>query len=131
MAKEQFKKDNAKAYEWLRKARKSCIEYITRVVKEHDNMIRFDFDNNKEILTVMYDGGNYPEYNSNCFSCLYNVHINKNGNLCAEIEESPDYDFDRMNTEEIMTIAEAIHDSVIPRLNDPDYEDPYAVEGED
>ena len=122
MAKEKFLKDNAKVYEWLRKARQSCIEYITRVVKEHNNMIRFDFDYDYENMNIMYDGGNHPEYASNCFSCLYNVHIDKDGNLCAEIEESTDYDFDRMSTTEIMMIAEAIHDSAIPRLNDPDYE---------
>lgn len=116
MAKEKFLKDNAKAYEWLRKARQSCIEYITRVVKEHNNMICFDFNYDDENLNVMYDGGNHPEYASNCFSCLYNVHIDKNGNLCVNIEDCDDYDFDRMGTDEIMMIAEAIHDSVIPRL---------------
>ncbi len=124
MAKEKFLKDNAKVYEWLGKARQSCIEYITRVVKEHGNMIRFDLDYDDENMTVMYDGGNHPEYASNCFSCLDNVHINNEGCLCSEIEESKDYDFDRMNTIEIMVIAEAIHNSVLPRLNDPDYEDP-------
>ena len=121
MAKEQFEKDNAKAYEWLRKARQSCIDYITKVVKEHDNIITFDFDYDDENMNVMYDGGNHPEYASNAFSCLYNVHFDRNGILCVEIEESPDYDFDRMGTLEIMMIAEAIHDSVLPRLSDPEY----------
>lgn len=123
MAKEQFKKDNAKAYEWLRKARKSCIEYITRVVKEHNNIIRFDTDYNDEILCVSYDGGGHPEYASNCYSDVYNVHIDNNGCLCAKIEDCQDYDFERINTEEVMMIAEAIHDSAIPRLDNPDYEE--------
>lgn len=122
MAKEQFEKDNAKAYEWLRKARKSCIEYITRVVKERNNIIQFDTEYEDEILSVSYDGGGHPEYASNCFSDVYNVHIDNNGCLCAEIEDCQDYDFDRLNTEEVMMIAEAIHDSAIPRLDDPDYE---------
>lgn len=118
MAKEQFIKDNTKAYEWLRKAHHSCIEYITRVVKEHNNIIQFDTDYDDEVLSVSYDGGGHPEYASNCYSDVYNVHIDNNGCLCAEIEECDHYDFERMNTLDIMAIAEAIHDSAVPRLDE-------------
>lgn len=116
MAKEQFQKDNAKAYECLRKARQSCIEYITRMVKEHDNVISFNTEYDDEVLAVIYDGGNHPEYASNLCSDLIDVHFDRNGRLCANIEDCDDYVFDRMNTDDIMLIAEVIHDSVIPRL---------------
>lgn len=75
MAKERFLKDNEKAYEWLRKARKSCIEYINRVVSEHKCIIHFDRNYNDENFCIMYDGGNHPEYASNCFSSVESVFI--------------------------------------------------------
>ena len=121
MAKEKFLKDNAKAYEWLRKARQSCIEYITRVVKEHDNCITFVFDYDDENFCIMYDGGNHPEYASNCFSLVYSVFINKDGYLCVNIEDSSDYNIDRVNTDDVMTIAEALYNSAVPRLSDPEF----------
>jgi hypothetical protein len=105
------------AYDALSKARTSCMEYITEKVKENGGEIVFDTDYDAENINIMYDGGNHPEYASNCFSFLTRAYINDDS-LTFEIEDSNDYDVDRVNTDDLMAIAEAIHDSVIPRLNE-------------
>lgn len=105
------------AYDALSKARTSCTEYITEKVKECGGEIVFDTDYDAENINIMYDGGNHPEYASNCFSFLTRAYINGDS-LTFEIEDSNDYDVDRVNTDDLMAIAEAIHDSVIPRLNE-------------
>lgn len=104
------------AYKALSKARTSCEDYITEKVKECGGEIVFDTDYDDENINVMYDGGNHPEYASNCFSCLTRAYIN-DGGLTFEIEDSNDYDVDRVATEDLMGIAMAIHDSVMPRLS--------------
>ena len=105
------------AYDALSKARTSCTEYITEKVKECGGEIVFDTDYNEENIAVMYDGSNHPEYDSNCSSYLYRAYINDN-RLTFEIEDTNYYDVDRVITNDLMTIATAIHDSVMPRLNE-------------
>ena len=103
-------------YDAMSKARTSCTEYITEKVKENGGEIVFDTDYDAENINIMYDGGNHPEYASNCYSCLTRAYIN-DGTLTFEIEDCNDYDVDRVTTDDLMTITMAIHDSVMPRLN--------------
>lgn len=104
------------AYKAMSKARTSCTKYITEKVKENGGEIVFDTDYDDENITVMYDGGNHPEYASNCFSPLTCAYIYDN-TLTFEIAECKAYDVDRVNTYDLMTIATAIYNSVMPRIN--------------
>lgn len=103
------------AYDAMSKARTSCTEYITEKVKKNGGEIVFDTDYDDENITIMYDGGNHPEYASNCFSYLTRAYIDDD-ELTFEIEESDAYEADRVTTDDLMVIATAIHDSVMPRL---------------
>lgn len=106
-----------KAYDILREARKAAIDYITRMVKKHGGEIVFDSDYNEENISVMYDGGNHPEYASNCFSTVYSIY-EKEGEIYLKIEDCSAYDFDHMGTDDIITVADAIHVSADKRLNE-------------
>ncbi len=92
------------------------MEYITEKVKECGGKIVFDTDYDDENITITYDGGNHPEYKSNCCSHLYRAYINDD-KLTFEIDDTNYYNVDRVTTDDLMTIAMAIHDSVMPRLS--------------
>ena len=114
---EKYIELSEKAYDILREARKAAIEYITRMLKKHGGKIDFDFNYDRENICVMYDGGNHPEYASNCFSTVYSV-FEKEGELYLNIEDCSAYDFDSMGTDDIITVADAIHDSADQRLDE-------------
>ena len=95
------------------KLRNECIEYLTRVCKEHGR-IEFDEDNDDEYICIAYDGGNHPEYASNICSQCYAVKLNERGNISVEIEETDDYEHNRIETIEIYDIAFVVYN----KLND-------------
>ena len=118
MAKEEkFVSLAKKAYAAMGKARTEAIDYITRTVKKHGGEIKFDFNYDDENITVMYDGGNHPEYASNCFSTVSGLVYNEeNDEVYVDIEDCNEYEFDRMSTDDILTVAKAIYNSADKRL---------------
>ncbi len=79
--------------------RKEFEESLTRIVKENGGVIDFtdeDGDFYDDIVAISYDGGNHPEYASDCFSNVYDIHLNKNGKLAVSLEEDDDYEIDRI-----------------------------------
>lgn len=109
----RFPKSVEKFYEAMRKVRKDCISYLEYVLQFYGT-VKFDFDYDEQNISISYDGGNHPEYASNCYSTVYDVHRDRNGNICLEIEDSSDYDLDRVRTDDLVAICEAIQDSYIP-----------------
>lgn len=106
---------NFKFYDnWRRKLRGSCIRYIARAIKKY-GPIEFEYDNN-EFVTVVYNGGNHPEYASNAFSQVSRVYM-KNNDIYVETEDSNIKESD-LTTEELYDIVATIHDYTIPRLED-------------
>jgi len=116
MAKEEKFVSLAKeAYTAMDKARIEAIGYITRIVKKHGGEIKFDFNYDDEDITVMYDGGNNPEYARwNTVSGL--VYNEENDDVYVDIEDCNEYEFDRMSTDDILTVAKAIYYSADKRL---------------
>ena len=111
---------NAKYFNnWRRKLRGSCIRYIVAAIQKYGT-IEFDYDND-EYVSVVYDGGNHPEYASNAFSQVNKVYMKKN-DIYVETEDS-DIKETELSTEELYDIATTIHDFCIPRMENADPED--------
>jgi hypothetical protein len=115
-----------KYYEVTCEARKHCKEFLLWALKKYGNKdvdqngrvkftLEFDPSYDYEIINIMYDGGGHPEYASNCFSEVYSVTLS-NGDLSVYIEDSSNYEFDRIAIEDLLTICSVIKDSVIPRI---------------
>ena len=122
----RFPKSVEKYCEALKKMRKDCIAYLKYVLKFYGE-VKFNFDYDEQNICISYDGGNHPEYASNCYSTVYRVYRGNDGEICLEIEDSSAYELDRVSTEDLVCICEAIQDSYIPMLeetpDDPEDED--------
>lgn len=49
-------------------------------------------------ISVTYDGGNHPEYASDAYSRVYAVYLDENGKICLEIEDSEEYELERVQS---------------------------------
>lgn len=114
--KTQLKKDADAMYRAMTKARETATAFITDAVNNNGGSIEFDCESDGEYISVAYDGGNHPEYASNVFSTVYGVSMHRNGYLVLETEDCPEYDFTYVDTVDVVKIAEAIEDFVLPRL---------------
>lgn len=96
--------------ELSKKLRKESEKYLKKVLQKADGKrINLDWEELEELdlneISVSYDGGNHPEYASDCFATVEGVHITKNGKLCVEVEEEYDYEVDRITTSELYDVA--------------------------
>lgn len=91
--------------------RNACIEYLNSILdKVPFNVIEIDDD---YPVSCAYDGGNHPEYNSNCFSKVLGVHKNpKNNNIYLDIEDADNYSIDSVSAETLYYICESVKNSV-------------------
>ena len=95
--------------------RKACIDYITKVLKGRDGeMIVLDpksmdeeMQDEFQAVTVPYDGGNHPEYNSNCFSQVNAAYL-KGNDIYLDIDETDEYSIDNIDIQDIENIAELV-----------------------
>ena len=105
-------------YNWAeigRNLRKSCIDYIRGVLKGLDGeMIVLDpksmdeeMQDEFQAVTVPYDGGNHPEYNSNCFSQVNAAYL-KGNDIYLDIDETDEYSIDNIDIQDIENIAELV-----------------------
>lgn len=98
-----------------RNLRKSCIDYIRGVLKGLDGeMIVLDpksmdeeIQDEFQAVTVPYDGGNHPEYNSNCFSQVNAAYL-KGNDIYLDIDETDEYSIDNIDIQDVENIAELV-----------------------
>lgn len=98
-----------------RNLRKSCIDYIRGVLKGLDGeMIVLDpksmdeeMQDEFQAVTVPYDGGNHPEYNSNCFSQVNAAYL-KGNDIYLNIDETDEYSIDNIDIQDVENIAELV-----------------------
>ena len=120
-------------YRVASEARTNCADYLKWAVKKYGKKntdpngkitftLEFDTEYDDQNITIAYDGGNHPEYASNCFSSVYAVTLCLD-DIMFNIQDSSEYDIDRVETADLLTICEAIKISLIPHLNDDDEED--------
>jgi hypothetical protein len=84
-------------------------EYLTKMLEKAPNKtieINYDYT-----VSVCYDGGNHPEYNSNCYSEVHSVKL-KDGDIYLETEDCDEYDFENINAEEQSAVTFAVEYAV-------------------
>lgn len=102
-------------YEMMNDTRKECEGFIYDFLKEHGNCVEtYNADTHdyvgEECVSVTYDGGNHPEYNSNAFSNLESLFIDENDDkIYLSIEDCTKYDIDRCSNDEIIYIAQYLN----------------------
>ena len=85
-----------------------CKEYIINALKdEPEQQIIFDRTYNDEYVTVSYDGGNHPEYDSDCFADVYAVKL-IDGEVYLDLEYNSKYSIDRINAEHLYDVADMV-----------------------
>lgn len=106
--KKNFEKASKKFYECVeikRKIKEVSMETIKAVLSKADgNSVEIDEDN---MISVPYDGGNHPEYASNCYSRLNSVYL-KDGRIFLDIEDCNEYEIDRIDGDDVFAIAEVL-----------------------
>ena len=104
----RFKKVSKIYYDWVEirgKIGEYSLEIIKSVLSKADgNSVEINEDN---MMCVPYDGGNHPEYASNCNSRLNSVYL-KDGEIFLDIEDCDEYEIDRINDDDVFAIAEVL-----------------------
>ena len=97
-----------------RKMKSYCMAYLGEVAlawkgKQFPlHTIYSEFDVDDAYASVVYDGGNHPEYASNAFSEVEAVFVDEHNSLLLNIEDDGRYNIDRVDTAEIINIAYAV-----------------------
>lgn len=89
-------------FESLRNLRKACIQYLNDVMEDKSSLDVSDLN-----ATVVYDGGNHPEYASNAFSHVESVY-KEDGNIFLRIEDCKKYWLDDADTEGLYNLCSEI-----------------------
>lgn len=107
------------AEDWLKlqgQVRKECIKFLKRVLKKNDKHLEWDDSELDCSVCVNYDGGNHPEYASNCFSTVYGVDMNEKGEITLCTEDCDEYDIDSVSTSEIYDLCDFIDNVLLPPM---------------
>ena len=78
-------------------------EMIVLDPKSMDEEMQDEF----QAVTVPYDGGNHPEYNSNCFSQVNAAYL-KGNDIYLDIDETDEYSIDNIDIQDVENIAELV-----------------------
>ena len=115
---ELFEKTSNKYFKISGELRRDCIEYLTRKLKENGNHIEWDDLDLDCSVTLSYNGGNHPEYASNCYSTLTAINLNERGEITFDIEDCSEYDVDEVTTTELYDVCDFLENVHVPTLND-------------
>ena len=78
------------------------------VFDEMDEEIYDEYTNNM-YTSVSYDGGNHPEYASNCFSEVHGAFLDEDGEVYLIIDDCDEYEIRRVwSMEELKDVYDAI-----------------------
>lgn len=102
---DKWSEANIELYKESEKYIKSQLEILP------NNEIVIDYDNCTYVPSVVYDGGNHPEYDSNAFSNVERVYL-KDGNVYLDIEDASEYNIDRINAETLFDVALAVKETI-------------------
>ena len=103
-----FEKTGEKFFELSATLRNDCENYLASVLKENGGHIEWDNAEVEESLCVAYDGGNHPEYASNCFSLVSAIDMDEKGNITLDIEDTTQYDLDRVEIIDLYNVCEFV-----------------------
>lgn len=96
------------------KVKRCCLDMLKEICNRTeskeinlDKLKNFLCDHGLGYPTAMYDGGNHPEYATNMYSTVDGFRLNGD-TIIFEIEESTDYDEDRMWTDDLIELCDTI-----------------------
>lgn len=116
MKKETYLRKAGELYDSIlpiqREIREKSEKYLMMVLAEHDGKIDFNDYNPQEWVSVPYDGGNHPEYASNCFSIVNAVYL-KDGEIYLDTEDCSMYSIDDINWDEVLDVAHFIWEKIL------------------
>ena len=88
--------------------RKVGMEIIKTAVDKNEGRLSleeiYEEHDYEDSVCVTYDGGNHPEYAANPYSLVNALYI-KDGKIAMECEDSDEYYFDSVTTDEVQAIA--------------------------
>ena len=85
--------------------RKESEKYIRTILDKNNGNIIFDDYDVLECVSIVYDGGNHPEYATNAFSVVNGVFLNDKGNICFSIEDCDEYNIENVNWDDVFDVA--------------------------
>ena len=92
-------------FEVLGKVAKDCGGILETILSNVDgNRVEIEEEN---AISVSYDGGNHPDYASNCFSSVNSVYL-KNGEIYLDIDDCDAYPISSISTSELFQITEIV-----------------------
>lgn len=86
-----------------------CIEFLADIVKKQGGLI--DMDDFSDAVSIVYNGGNHPEYASG-YSTVHNIHLNDDNRLYVGIDEDDDYSIEDLSASELYYIALVIYEEI-------------------
>ena len=117
MKKESYLKRAEVLYDTIiptqREIREKSEKYLQMVLAEHGGSIDFDEYDPDEFVSVPYDGGNHPEYASNCFSTVYGVFIHKDGDICLNTEDCSELAISDLDWDDVYNVAYHIEHNIL------------------
>ena len=118
MKKETYLRKAGELYDSIlpiqREIREKSEKYLQMVLAEHDGKIDFNDYNPQEWVSVPYDGGNHPEYASNCFSTVNGIYIPKDGGqIHLDIEDCSEYPLSDVNWDDVYNVADYIENQIL------------------
>lgn len=87
---------------------KKCEGFLSTMLLSNGSRINLLDKDGYPQMSVNYDGGNHPEYNSNVYSNVRSV-FNKNDKFYVEIEDDEEYPIDNLSTAELVELCELIY----------------------
>ena len=92
----------------INEIRKESIEYLREVAEENQGFFDLTEFNDFGSVSVTYDGGNHPEYDSNAFSTVQVLKLDGD-KVVLETEDTDWYDTEDIETFELYGVAEFIN----------------------
>lgn len=108
VTKDEIKRATELYNEVVTSTQKKCEGFLSTMLLNNDSRIDLLDADGYPQMSVNYDGGNHPEYNSNVYSDVRSV-FNKNGKLYVEIEDDEEYPIDNLSTAELVELCELIY----------------------
>lgn len=103
--KEELKKVAVKWNKLSNQLKKGCMDYLSELLDSNDNNIDWEEIELPEYVSVAYDGGNHPEYDSNVFSTVYGIKA-EGDNMYLHTEDCDEYDISYVSVSELYTLCD-------------------------
>ena len=117
MKKETYIKKAGELYDSIipiqNEIRQKSEKFIKKVLEENGGSLDFDDYDVNNWVSVPYDGGNHPEYASDCFSTVNGVFFDKDGDIALNIEDCSNYPIENINWDDVYNVAEYINNEIL------------------